>query len=234
MTPSAGDLLATWELGHERHPLDRALLLFALALPDAPPDSLADQPLGRRNAALLRLRRALFGPRLQARVDCPGCGQRLEFDLDVARLWEPDVEPQPLVEVDGQRFRLPTTRDLAHIADSSDVDRAAEDLLRLCREDGEDDAGETPRSALVERVGEAIGSADPCAAIDMDFDCEACGHTWRTPFDVPGFLWEELDARVARLFDEVHLLAARYGWGEADILAMSDARRGAYLERVEA
>jgi hypothetical protein len=34
------------------------------------------------------------------------------------------------------------------------------------------------------------------------------------------------------LFDDIHLLAQAYGWSEGEILALSPARRSAYLARV--
>ena len=49
----AQSLIACWELGRRRHPLDRALLLYAAAEPEADPDTLADRTIGERNAALL-------------------------------------------------------------------------------------------------------------------------------------------------------------------------------------
>ena len=36
--------------------------------------------------------------------------------------------------------------------------------------------------------------------------------------------------KVARILREVHTLAAAYGWSEAEILALSPARRRVYLE----
>ena len=50
--------------------------------------------------------------------------------------------------------------------------------------------------------------------------------------DPVAFLWAELDGWARRLAGEVHLLAAVYGWGEAEILAMSPPRRRLYLDGV--
>ena len=41
-------------------------------------------------------------------------------------------------------------------------------------------------------------------------------------------------SRAVQLLDEVHQLATAYGWTEAEILALSDTRRAAYLDRVTA
>jgi hypothetical protein len=38
--------------------------------------------------------------------------------------------------------------------------------------------------------------------------------------------------RARRFLDEVHVLARAYGWAEAEILRLSEARRSAYLQRV--
>src|SRR5262249_37728436 len=109
-------LLACWERARGRHPLDRALLLYSVAAPDRDPSLLAEQPLGRRNEALLRLRQSLFGDALGCCVDCPCCGERLEFSLRASSLLALDRDDAADVELDGLRFRLPTTRDLARIA----------------------------------------------------------------------------------------------------------------------
>ena len=48
----AQSLIACWEHGRRRHPLDRALLLFAAADPQADPDTLADRTLGQAKCRL--------------------------------------------------------------------------------------------------------------------------------------------------------------------------------------
>jgi hypothetical protein len=222
-------VLRAWETARDRHPLDRALVLYALAAPDLPPDSLADQPLGRRNEALLRLHRATYGNLLSAYLDCPRCQERLEFELAASALLpDLDRDPEPLV-VDGHRFRLPTSRDLAGIAGEADVGTASQNLLRSCLVDPD---GGAAGPALLERVETAMEDADPLADLALDVACEACGHAWSAPFDIAGFLWEEIDAHARRLLDEVHRLAGAYGWSESEILALSPARRAAYLARV--
>lgn len=230
--PSARTLLAVWERGRSRHPIDRAVLLHALAEPHAEPDKLADEPLGRMNAALLRLRLATFGDRMRAYLDCPECGSRLEFELDGATLLasRPD-EPAPVV-VDGLTFRPPTSRDLAAILGETSGERAALRLLRLCAVDVDDPLEEARLAPLLDSVETALEQADPLADVTLELRCQACDHEWTAVFDIGGFLWEEIDAYAARLLDEVHVLARAYGWSEAAILSLSNSRRAAYLERV--
>jgi hypothetical protein len=231
--PAAEVLLAVWETGRSRHPIDRAVLLHALAAPEAEPDSLADEPLGRRNHALLRLRRAAFGGRLRAYLDCPRCKARLDIEMDTTTfLASPSGTAAP-VDVGGRRFRPPTTRDLAAIMDADLPERAALDLMRLCLLDsgGAEDVTLEP---LLESVEAALEQADPWADVSLDLCCESCAHEWAAPLDIAGFLWEEIEAYAARLLDEIHLLARTYGWSETAILRLTDARRTAYLERVTA
>ena len=232
---ATGELLNAWEQGRSRHPLDRGLLLYALAAPGVEPDTLADRPLGWRNAALLQLRQATFGGRLRAYLDCPQCGGRLEFEHSAADLLAahpPSAEP---VGVGGWQFRPPTSRDLALIADAADVESAAYRLLHSCLVPG---AGDPPSVEellpWLDRVEDALEQADPLADISLAFACAICGHAWAGAFDIAHYLWEEVEAQAARLLDEVHVLARAYGWREPEILALTDARRAAYLARVAA
>jgi hypothetical protein len=223
---NAETLLSCWEQGRTRHPLDRALLLHAVAAPELEPESLADLPIGQRNAALLSLRGSLFGDELKSCVDCPQCGEKLEFSLSAGAMssHSQDIDARELC-VDGVRLRLPTTRDLASLASEVDQETAARRLLdRLCV-DGKKVRDE---SALMR----ALDAADPCLDLAIDLTCPACSHRWSAEFDAPGFLWEEIDVRARTLLDEIHVLAATYGWDEAAILRLSDARRQAYLQRV--
>lgn len=229
---SAERLLRAWELGRGRHPIDRAVLLHALAEPDADPNALADQPLGRRNRAVLALRTATFGRQLPAWLDCPACGERLELSLDSATLEALAAPADGPVEVAGLRFRLPTSRDLAAVAGDTSADAAALHLLEHCLI-AAPDAPTPALSTLIEAASDALEQADPWADPSFDSTCGACGHSWDVRLDIAAFLWDELDARARRLLDEVHLLASAYGWPEADILALSEPRRAAYLQRVE-
>jgi hypothetical protein len=224
----AQSLIACWELGRRRHPLDRALLLYAAAEPEEDPNSLADRPLGRRNAALLRLRRSLFGDALQSCVACPKCGERLEFALSADALLERAASHALThAQLGKLRLRLPTTRDLAIVAAETEEAVAARKLLERL--------ADTPAAESAfsdEELTRALDVADPCLDLTLDLSCPACNHLWRAPFDVPAYLWEEIELRARRLLDEVHALARTYCWSEEQILALSETRRRAYLERV--
>ncbi|TBW12969.1 hypothetical protein E0E50_01490 [Azotobacter chroococcum subsp. isscasi] len=227
----AADLLALWERGQRRHALDRGLLLFAVARPELSPEILADRPLGERNVALIRLRRALFGPAIPSYVDCPSCRERLDLTLDVeVFLAHAAADPSAAVDVAGQHFRLPTSRDLAAISSAADEEEAALELARRCQMA---DAGEqtlsVPLSALVPDLEACFEAADPLLEPSLDVACEVCGYSWLVPFDIGTLLWDEIEASARGLLAEVHTLARAYGWSEREILALSARRRAAYL-----
>ena len=224
-------LLVCWERGRTRHPLDRALLLHAIAAPGEDASTLADRPLGERNAALLRLHDALSGDELQSSVECPECRERLEFTLSATAMCPNTVPPPSHVRVGDVLVRVPTTRDLASLTEETDTNRAADLLLKRlvpAAPPGEMDPDLPPVNA----VTRALDEADPCADLTVALTCPVCAHAWDAALDIAAFLWEEIEVRARRFLDEVHVLAQAYGWTEAEILRLSEARRSAYIDRV--
>src|SRR5690242_12694262 len=132
---SSSSMLDLWDRGSQLHSLDQGLLALSAGLPDAPYQTLADWPLGRRNRALAEVRSSWFGPDLEGWASCPRCGEKLEFQLDARSLTAIDPPgPEPIV-VNGRSFRLPTSRDLARAAGERDPRAAAVRLLESCRLD---------------------------------------------------------------------------------------------------
>jgi hypothetical protein len=228
------DFLHLWEHGSSMHPLDGALLALGLALPEAQQGMLADWPLGRRNRALVDLRCACFGSRLQAWAACARCAEKMEFELDGKDLAQSandaDYGGGAALVVDGQKFRLPTSRDVALVAGETDPDIAARRLAERCRI-ASDDCAARPVTDL-EEVGRQMSLADPMAEILIALACPACGHDNSSHLDIAGFLWTEIEAHAKRLLLEVHALASAYGWTEQTVLSLSDRRRAAYLQLV--
>lgn len=229
MVPLDERLLEVWERGARRHPLDRGLLLLSIARPDDALDSLADVTIGERDRALLALRSALFGATLASVVDCPACGTRLELAMDADEL---RVTPAP-AEVDGLGIRLrpPTSRDLAAALLEPDDASAERCLARRCLLAVPDGAEALDASEL-SQVQIALAAADGASDIELDLACDDCGHRWTEPFDIAGYLWQEIESRARTLVCEVDALARAYGWSEHEILSLSDARRRSYLALV--
>jgi hypothetical protein len=237
---SASDIVKVWEVGQDRHPVDRALCLLGAAFPEAPWRELAALPVGRRDAALLALREQSFGGTLEGRASCPACASDLELSAAIADLHTP---PPPLVDTLATegfelRFRLPDSLDLAAVARFRDPRAARAELLRRCVMEARRGDTPVPPEALPEPVvaqlSALMAEQDPQAEVLFDLTCPACGRDFQAPLDIVSFLWTELSAEAARLLGDIHTLARAYHWREADILAMSSRRRRAYLEMVGA
>ena len=229
-------LLSLWERGASRHALDRSALLATVARPEWPAAEIADRPLGAVNASLLRLRSATFGPHIAGHADCTQCGQRLAFTVDTRQMLPPahgddgDDDPAPReTEVAGLRVRAPSLRDLAAVATQTNARQAARALLARCTLAG--DVAQIDDAAL-RQVEDALDTLDPQADLVLALHCVACGHAGEAQLDAGALLWEEIEVRARVLLGEVHRLASAYGWSEAQILALSPARRASYLAMV--
>jgi hypothetical protein len=235
------DFLTLWESGRALHPLDWGLLAVHAAFPETQSDSAADWPIGRRNRALAEMRLACFGPAVRGWTSCRQCADKLEFELDGRALAESQLpgQAEPIV-VNGRAFRLPTSRDLAHVAAESDPTTASALLLERCRLDGQAEAADQASPAIdwteddLDAIGERMALADPLAEIMLHFDCPECGESFDESLDLPTFLLAEIEGRAKRLLREVHTLASAYGWSEAEILSLNPVRRQFYLEMVHA
>lgn len=132
------------------------------------------------------------------------------------------------------QFRLPNSFDLLAIALSSDPLAGSRSLLGQClvsvQKHGILQSTDQLPDELIEAVATRMVELDPQAEVLLSLDCPACKHQWRSPFDIVSFFWSEINAWAIRLLREVHVLAAAYGWREADILAMNSYRRQCYLE----
>ena len=214
----AHEILSLRERGDALSHLERSLLLFAAAEPGLLREELAGAPLGRRDAALLELRRLTFGETLDCSAVCPACGARQEFSLTASQLLAlaPGTPPP-------HDFQLPSTNTLDAAARAPDRAAARRLILQHCARSplSDDDA-----AALARRIAEA----DPLAEILIDARCASCGIQWPLLFEISDHVWKEISAEATRLLDQVGTLARAFGWSEAEILALSAWRRRHYLE----
>lgn len=223
--PSAPHVIALWEAASQARRGEVALALLRCADAELSPEQLAALPLGRRDRRLYQLRARLLGPALHLRAACPQCGELVEAELDAL----PEAQPpagDPHVRVGDRelRFRLPTAADVAAASDSDDPQRT---LLTRCLHDP------APLDEqLADLVLTAMAAHDPDADLRLGLVCPACSHAWAAALDIESFFRSELTAWARRFALEVDALARTYGWAEADILAMSPARRQLYLDRV--
>lgn len=227
---AAARLIDAWDMGLAQHPVDRALTI-AGCFTDLDRSALAALSIGERDALLLEIRRLVAGDRLSGICRCETCGEGNEFELDAAALPRPDTPADRVVNatVGGRclRARLPNSFDLAAVVDAPDEDEATRIIVKRCLLDDAPIDDE-----LVGAIDRAMEASEGVAAVAVNFACSACGATNRAPLDIASFLWIELAEHIARVVEDVDILASAYGWSEADILAMSERRRALYVERV--
>ena len=215
---SAAGTLDLWQEAEGRDPVGRSLALAA-AVSGRPLEELSALPIGRRDALLLELH---AGETLDATAACPACGEQAEFSVDTAALIARAEDPK------RTGWRPPDSNDIAAAAATGDAEAAERVLLERCA--GSADLSPDERAAVVA----ALAEADPLAEVLVDVSCPACGEEFVADLDIGAFVWADVRARAQRLLLEVDALARAYGWTEAEVLALGERRRGAYLQLAEA
>jgi hypothetical protein len=231
------EILGVWERGEGQPAWRRALALLS-ASGRAAGAELASIPIGRRDALLLELREQFFGNLLTGVTSCPACSEEIELTFEAAEVRRGGGEPPATFSVTAGGYdvvlRLPGTSDVASIACADSIAAARWALFAHCvitarRGDAPVEAAGLPPE-IIDAAAARMAELDPQADVTMEVACPSCAHAWLEPFDIVAFLWSELAAAARRLLREVHQLAAAYGWSEGEILALSPARRGVYLE----
>lgn len=230
-------LLTIWEHGRRLTFAGRGrVMLRALGLDEPAVGRLS---LGQCDAMLMDLRARVFGVKVSSLANCPVCGDLMEvtFDLQDVRSRPPgDPASAVPIEIDGYTLqaRPPCLDDLLWLEQlNPDADLRSALIARCIIEASH--AGQQLKTtgvpeAVATCVSRALAEADPQADVRLELTCVACGHIWTALFDIVSFFWQELESWVWRMAGDVDALAARYGWGEGEILAMSPDRRALYLE----
>jgi hypothetical protein len=238
---SAAELLNVWERTRSASPVDCALLLADSAGSGVSRDQLAQLNIGRRDEQLLNLREKLFGPLMTGRASCPGCGQAIEMNFSIRELRADSNEVMPPRFTTRFRefeitFRLPNTNDLATLIADENLAMQKRRLAQRCvlsiTCNDQTLAFDRLPDDVVDALSERMSELDPQGDVQLALTCPQCSYRWDAPLDIVSFVWTELQAHAAQLLRDVHLLASNYGWHEADILALTPARRQAYLELI--
>jgi hypothetical protein len=223
----ARTFLDGWTAGGSPHArLDRLLRRLDLATPvdqdSLGQDSLNQDSLGQRNQRLLALHDATGAGALEALAPCPACAAPNEFALPTDLLLAlPRPEADAAVDVEGRRFRLPRMADLLSVD--------SRPLAERCLD------GPAPApAATVERAGRLFDQLDPAADVAVDLTCAGCGVAYRASLDVASHVAAAFDRLLARLYREIDLLAAAYGWNETAITALPAERRVRYVAMIQA
>lgn len=231
--------LRIWELGADQHRQARSLLLLRAAQPER--ETPGALPLGERDRLLLELHAAWCGDEIEAVDACPACGERVETTLSVRSLLDGVPLPGPThFTLNGTtvRFRPMCTDDLLAAADAPDADAAARVLRQRCVLDLSGAGGALDVNAmdevLVAELSRRLDEADPLAEVLLELVCPACDRRWQSLLEIGEHLWAAVTRQARATLGEVHALASRYGWTEAEILDLSPIRRRFYLGAVSA
>ena len=227
------DPVALWEAAASAPAGGRlAALLRAL---DVDPAAVT---LGAGAHRVLALRAALVGDRIEGYAVCPACGEGhtvllAHDDLAAAVPDSPDA-----LTVTWQdhclRVRPPTAQDLAEAGGTGDTAAALATLRhRILLEARRGDDRVAPE-ALPEdawaAIDDALEAADELADPQIALVCRACGEDWSLGLDPAGYLTRELGQIARARLAAVAELARAFGWSEAEILGLGDARRRLYLD----
>jgi hypothetical protein len=227
----AGELLLTaWELNRTMPELEAVLSLLMLAWPERSTDELALLPLGERNALLLELRAALFGPRMEGFATCPECGAELELTVDPRALAQ-GLRSEPAEaseEIAGYCMRPLNSLDLMASSHAASEEEARGILLARSLGLKAHELAQLGESAVA--LAERFERVNASAEIRVRLECAVCRNRPVLDLDVARFLLREVAAAARRLMEEIHELASAYGWSESAIASMSAARRAAYME----
>ncbi|HWC85628.1 MAG TPA: hypothetical protein VG388_03750 [Solirubrobacteraceae bacterium] len=237
---SAAETLDLCEACEGLAPVERSLALACggsrLAV-----DEIAALPLGRRDAWVLELHGALGGGTLEATVPCAACGEEDEFELEPDALLARARERGERARVEAEgcvvAWRPPDSRDVAAAGEQGSAEAAERVLLSRCvvhatGPAGEEVAGDELPPGTREALAAAMLASDPLAEVLVALVCPACEAAFTAELDVSAFVWSRLRARGQRLLGETHVLARAYGWTQAEVLALGDRRRHAYLELI--
>ena len=238
---SVEEMIGVWEEGDLRSPVDRALLMLQAATPESSLKELAELNVGERDRRLLELRENTIGTALSCAVECPACGEDLQFEFDTRQIVRPALlrATEPLVaavEEFSVTFRLPNSQDLVEALRGPSAENVRARLLTRClpevRKSGVPFPVEELPESVIAEVCERMARSDPQGDVQFSVECKSCGKGWQAPFDVARFFWAETAVRAQRALSEVHVLATAYGWSESDVLRMGAARREFYLQMV--
>jgi hypothetical protein len=203
-------------------------LLLAGPPPCVAPGEAATLSAGQRDRILAALHERIFGPRIVATLRCRACGEQFDVAFMLpdlcAHVWsgataEVQVQPDGFLQHAGLRFRLPDALD-EHAIAALPSDAARTVLLQRCAGPG----------VGFEALEQAMTLVDPLLDLDLPANCVECGAPQAMRFAIQRWFLGSVTAEHRRLVEEVHALAAAYGWSRTEILGLRCASRREHVE----
>jgi hypothetical protein len=173
-------------------------------------------------------------------VQCPGesCGQLLEITLALDDLLglQRQAECRDLLDwMEGGkplRLRRPTGRDQRTWRSTvfASAAEARGDIVRTLAVEG----ATLRLEDSLEALDAELAAFDPLVAFSLRIACTECGAENEFPVELEEVALRELKKRQAQLLRDVHRLATRYHWSEAEVFDVTPERRARYLRLIEA
>jgi hypothetical protein len=197
-----------------------------------------DLSVADRLQGLLAIAHASTGASTTAVAIChkEKCRGEIELELDLSSFASVTPGRIDWLSPDSKKVtcRLPTGNDQRawqkHTLTNDETDEAwlANRLIEV--------VDNSPPSPLPENwlqpLGLALEAADPLTALSTDTLCPFCGELLCVEIDLELLLIEGLRSQQRQLLEQLHRLASRYHWSEADIIALPNWRRQRYLSRI--
>jgi hypothetical protein len=230
-------LLTLWDRASACEPVVRPIALLSYLAPD---EALLGMTVGERDRSLMLLRKDVFGDRIEGVLRCPACTGVVELSFSLTDLMASIEPPTPIEPISRDGFtvewRVPSCGEIVELTRTCPPQQWRERLIERCVMEIAPLPGSEQKqgASLTRELPTALAKADPFGDIRLSAQCPECDHAWESIFDIASFFWIELDRWAKRMMQEIHSLAASYGWSESEVLAVPRNRRRVYLEMLGA
>lgn len=207
-------------------------VLARCTLPEPDRDFLWDLPVGKRIECLLMLGTLDGLDAFDIDLHCPGCHGLFEVTTTAEELLEAGrAADRVIVEVPSNagmsRFRIPTGRDQKlwleqGLPDGTDTIAAIIATLEV----------DAVNDVCVSALEAALDVADPLLRAPIVSACPDCACQVEAEMDLEAFVLAHFQRSQDSLIAGIDLLASRYHWSEAEILALPEWRRVRYVNRL--
>ncbi len=207
-------------------------------------ETMLDLPVGLQLEALLALADLSDALPFAWRFRCAAaqCRSESEFELTAEELSElaDGSRHRETAQVDFEGCRLilrrPTGRDQVDWLERAGGAEPGTILRKILMEPSWDELERQGLGidAVEAAVDQAMEDFDPLPAFEMQVVCPECGMSSTTAPALTAAALQRLVGAQEGLLDDVHRIALRYHWTEAEILDMPAWRRQGYLARIEA
>jgi hypothetical protein len=240
---SCNEVVTLWERGMDLSPWDKGALALSLVEPTLSPENVLSLSLGDYQSLLADLYAQMFGEEIEAVFECESCSELMELSFSLQEVVPRGIQSGCIsstlktsfgTELLYHPLRVSDFAKASHLAEESE---ALECLVGGClldaRREGKSVVASSLKDEEIEQLAHAIEKLDPLAQPSIEIACASCGKVQTHPFSISDFFWDKVAEKARRLVMQVNLLAQAYGWSEEQILALSERRRGLYMELLE-